>query len=99
MKEQVIELAKQAGFYHMEYRRKDYTLADAFKPQFNWGKRRFSIPANTIGPATNQELIDAARETAPEGYELVRLWSVGTEADQDIYVKQPAIRNLKEPTP
>ena len=99
-KEQAVQLARVVDYYYMEYRRKDYTLADAFKPQPNWGRRRFSVPANTVGISTDRELIAAARDTAPDEYELVRLWEVGGGVERNIYVKswplrQTTIESLK----
>lgn len=84
-----------AGHLFMEYRVHYYCLADAFRPDPKWGKRTFSVPAEKVGAAPDHELIEAAHQTAPEGYRLSRLWRVGPDGTRDIYFeKAPAVRPL-----
>jgi hypothetical protein len=83
----------RAARYFMEYRTHYYCLADAFRPDPMWGKRRFSVPAEKVGAAPDHELIEAAEQTAPEGYRLARLWEVGPGGERDIYfAKVPTCR-------
>lgn len=79
--------------YFMEYRVRDYTLADAFRPNPNWGKKRFSVSAEFVGSTADEELIEAAQQSAPKDYVLARLWAVGPDGDRDIYVSDAPVNS------
>lgn len=57
----------------MDYRRIGYTLADAFSSDPKAGKRNFTIDQERLPPSDPDELLQAARAQAPEGYELISL--------------------------
>lgn len=56
-----------------------YILADAFRPQPNWGARTFSIEADKLPTLSDEEIIKGARESAPAGYWLHSITAI--EAD------------------
>lgn len=60
-------------FYRTIYHREDYTLADAMRPDPNWGRRRFTVPAAAVADFTEAEMVRGAQEAAPAGYRLTRL--------------------------
>lgn len=60
-------------FYRTIYHREDYTLADAMRPDPNWGRRRFTVPAAAVADFTEAEMVRGAQEAAPSGYRLTRL--------------------------
>lgn len=57
----------------MEYRIKGYTIADAVRPNPFWGSRRFTVDTDTLGTEDMESITEAARDTAPDGYELHRI--------------------------
>ena len=59
--------------YVTTYHVQGYALADAMRPQSSWGRRSFTVKAETLGQHTEPELIEAARQGAPEGYRLTRI--------------------------
>lgn len=59
--------------YGIQYRRKGYALADAFRPDPNWGKRFFTVDTDKLGTEDVAAIEQAARDTAPEGYEFHRM--------------------------
>lgn len=61
-------------FYETVYHRKDWTLADAFRPIPGWGMRRFTCPVGALPSSlTDDELVQLTKEAAPEGYRLTSL--------------------------
>lgn len=59
--------------FEIMYRRKDYCLADALRPDPFYGKRIYRANTDDLGTTDEAELEKAARQTAPEGYEFYRL--------------------------
>ncbi len=66
-----------AVFYETTYRIDGYTLADAFRPQPDWGTMRFRVSASELPEHTDQDVVDAARKGAPVGYWLQRVEAIG----------------------
>lgn len=69
-------------FYETIYHRNDWRLADAFRPQPGWGRRRFTVPAAALEGLTEADLIAGAQASAPEGYRLTSL-SIHPEGGSD----------------
>lgn len=59
--------------YRVEYRREGYCLADAFRPDPFWGKRMFTVDTEKLGTENVSAIAQAARETAPIGYQFHHL--------------------------
>lgn len=62
--------------YYLEYRIVGYTIADCMRPDPNWGKRSFYIDTDLVECEDESELKAAARATAPDGYELLRMTKI-----------------------
>lgn len=60
-------------FYETVYHCNDWQIADAFRPQPGWGSRRFTTPTAVFGDATHEQILEGAKEAAPEGYRLTKL--------------------------
>ncbi|MEG0869655.1 MAG: hypothetical protein RSG77_21820 [Hafnia sp.] len=60
------------AFLIIEYRRKDYTLADAFRRDPKWGRRIFAISAEDLGTDDIEAVKACAAlpESTPEGFVL-----------------------------
>jgi hypothetical protein len=63
--------------YRVEYRREGYCLADCLRPDPFWGKRIFSVDTEKLGTEDVAAIAQAARETAPKGYEFHHLETMG----------------------
>jgi len=61
--------------YILTYCCNNYTLADAFRPNPYWGKRRYRVYPDC--EMTDEELIKGAVDTTPEGYWLQHLEAIG----------------------
>lgn len=53
-----------------EYRRIGYSIADAFKTNPMAGRRIFHVDTSTLGTEDMKQITQAAKDTAPPGYEL-----------------------------
>lgn len=73
--------------YIVRYLRDGYVLADAFRPQPNWGEKSFSVSANDLPPHTDGDLIAMAQDTAPDGYWLQRITAF-EGGERVVYSKQ-----------
>lgn len=58
---------------YVEYRKKGFTVADAFRRDPEWGMRNFTVDPKDLSTTDKEEIERAARQTAPEGYELLRI--------------------------
>ncbi len=70
---------KRAAQYRLRYLCDSYTLADAFRPQPGWGSRGYTVDAAALGEHTDADVVDAALQTAPQGYWLQRVEAIGGE--------------------
>jgi len=64
-------------FYQATYLRNDYRLSDALRPNPRYGNRIFNIDANSLPEHTDEDVISAAKDTAPDGYWLQKLEAYG----------------------
>ena len=63
--------------YYLRYLCDGYTLADAFRPQPNWGAKCYTVDGDQLGAHTDINLIEAAKRSAPAGYWLNRIETFG----------------------
>jgi hypothetical protein len=63
--------------YRVEYRRKDYCLADALRPDPFWGKRIFTVDSKKLGTEDVKAIEQAARMNPPDGYVFAKLEAYG----------------------
>lgn len=77
------------SMYRLRYLRNGYTIADALRPQPDWGAKRYTVEAEPLGDHTDQDLIKVAHETAPEGYWLHLIEAIGGEPHVRQVYKRP----------
>lgn len=83
-------------FYETICHVEGWTLADAFRPQPGWGRRTFRVNVADLGEHTEQELVEAAREHAPERHRLTRVTLYAADgADRVIWSTPPDPRARK----
>lgn len=90
-------------FYEMVYHRKDYSLADALRPQPGWGRRRFTVSASIMdqhGGELDTVLAAADPADTPDGYRLtsVTLYPVDGP-ERVIWSTAPDHRRVQTPLP
>jgi len=51
--------------YQIRYRRKDYILADAFRPQPGWGYKGYTVDSDKLECDDIQSIYDAAIKSPP----------------------------------
>ena len=74
--------------YYVRYLCNGYTLADAFRPQPAWGVRTSKVKAAPLGEHTDDDIINAAKETAPDGYWLQHIEAIGGDPHvRDVFKK------------
>jgi len=88
-------------FYEMVYHRKDFTLADALRPQPGWGRRRFTVSASLLGDHTEQEALAAANEpdSVPPGYRLTRLALFPADGPERVIWSTAPVSGARQPVP
>jgi hypothetical protein len=55
-----------------EYRKIGYTIADAFRIDPKYGRKVFTIDTEKLGTENIEQIAQAAKDTAPDGYELYK---------------------------
>ena len=85
-------------FYETIYHRKDWVLADAFKPQPGWGRRKFTCPVASLGEHTEDQMLATAHESAPNGYRLTMLAIYPEEGPERVIWSTPADQRLNTKT-
>ncbi len=84
--------------YVVRYLRDDYTLADAFRPDWSWGSKGYVVEAAKLGEHTDEDLIRIAHQTAPQGYWLQHIEAIGGEPHRrDVFKKSVLSSNRKPP--
>ena len=84
--------------YRAHYKKKGYTLADAFRPDPGWGCMVNSTPIVEKGLYTIDFLVGEAKRNAPTGYVLHYLQET-TEAGKEVamvFIDQEAIGMANE---
>lgn len=59
--------------FRVEYRARNYTIADALHPDPRYKRRIFTVDSDAVGTSDLGELGRAAKSTAPDGYKLFRI--------------------------
>lgn len=83
-------------FYDARYLVDDYTLADAFRPQPGWGSKTSRVCADGWPEHTDEEVIDAARRSAPTGYWLQSIEAIGGEPHIRVLLAVPVPLRAKQ---
>lgn len=74
--------------YVVHYVRDDYVVADAFRPDWSWGKKGYVVKVADLGEHTDDDVIRAAQQTAPQGYWLQWIEAIGGEPHRrDVFKK------------
>lgn len=78
-------------FYETTYHCDGWRLADAFRPQPGWGTRTFRVNVADCGEHTEQQLLEAARQGAPDRHHLtsVKLYAEAAGDDRVIWSTPP----------
>lgn len=80
---------KKPSIYRLRYLCNGYTIADALRPQPDWGAKRYTVETEPLGDHTDQDLIKVAHETAPEGYWLHLIEAIGGDPHVRQVYKRP----------
>lgn len=86
-------------FYRTVSHRNDYTLADAMRPDPNWGRRRFTVPAAAVAHLSEAEMVQGAQEAAPSGYRLTRLEYYPAEGPERVIWARKPVTEAPHGTP
>lgn len=82
--------------YSLRYLCNGYTLADAFRPQLGWGAKGYTVEASALDEHTDADVIQAAQETAPNGYWLHHIEAIGGDPHvRDVYSKSVPLGSSK----
>lgn len=88
----------RVAFYEIVYHRNDWQLADAFKPQPGWGRRRFTTAVAAMGDCSEQEVLDQAHKSAPVGHRLTSLSVYPTDGAERVIWSTPADKRFAATT-